>query len=397
VVSSDDRTGALLEHLVSGHRRVTRVESVKTRSEAFARLQSDRPPDSFNSVLVDCVDDEHPVDDLFLRFLAALGFASSSLVVMSGRNYEATPGMAQKTDFLSKPVGPEAVAVLLDRLPGVPRMPLVEDGMRLRFDHFPARGLRWRPRKPLSGADIAYFEEYSKGCLVHLVHSPEPLLQDFLDFEALRALNGFEAFVPVGERFLVNAREVAALTADLSEPVLTMRDAATVIRDRGPAQVNNINNSLGTFRSVHSAESRVFLSYSWRDADSVRELHERLAADKVNCWVDKVDLVPGEAWESGIEEAIQNCNHFVALLSSNSVGGDGYVGVELQRALDVFDNKPRGHLYIIPVRLEECRIPTRLSRLHWVDLFAENGYERLLAVLRSNPDALKNTIPRNRW
>ena len=39
--------------------------------------------------------------------------------------------------------------------------------------------------------------------------------------------------------------------------------------------------------------------------------------------------------------------------------------------------KPEGEIFIIPARLEECDNLESLKRLHWVDLFEAEGYQRL--------------------
>jgi hypothetical protein len=44
---------------------------------------------------------------------------------------------------------------------------------------------------------------------------------------------------------------------------------------------------------------------------------------------------------------------------------------------------PEGNIFLIPVRLEDCSVPERLSRLHWVDLSAPGGQERLTKALRA--------------
>ena len=50
-------------------------------------------------------------------------------------------------------------------------------------------------------------------------------------------------------------------------------------------------------------------------------------------------------------------------------------------ALDVADEKPEGMIFLIPVRLEDCNVPSRISRYQWIDLFARGGYQRLKTSL----------------
>jgi hypothetical protein len=76
---------------------------------------------------------------------------------------------------------------------------------------------------------------------------------------------------------------------------------------------------------------------------------------------------------------------------------------EIKFALDVADEQPEGAIFIIPVKLEECDVPDRLSHWHWVSLDAIKGYEKLVAALNhrandleidsANTDSDEETIP----
>ena len=47
----------------------------------------------------------------------------------------------------------------------------------------------------------------------------------------------------------------------------------------------------------------------------------------------------------------------------------------------MIDERSEGSIFLLPVRLEECNIPEQLKRWECVDLFKEQGYERLLRAL----------------
>jgi hypothetical protein len=51
--------------------------------------------------------------------------------------------------------------------------------------------------------------------------------------------------------------------------------------------------------------------------------------------------------------------------------------------LDVADEQPEDTIFLIPLRLENCPIPERLSRWHSVNFYDEQGYERLIDALRT--------------
>jgi hypothetical protein len=80
-------------------------------------------------------------------------------------------------------------------------------------------------------------------------------------------------------------------------------------------------------------------------------------------------------------------------VSKASVTKSGYVQKKLKKALDVADEQPGGVAYTIPIRLEECEIPDRLRRWQWVDLFKDNGYERLVRGSRARLTEGENEPP----
>lgn len=127
--------------------------------------------------------------------------------------------------------------------------------------------------------------------------------------------------------------------------------------------------------------SHIFLCYSSFDKPSVRQLYRRLLADGFQPWLDKEDLVPGQDWEYEIRCTIMRSQAAIVCLSRESISKTGFVQREIRMALDAADERPEGSIYIIPARLEDCQVPQRLARWHWVDLFAENGYGRLQQAL----------------
>lgn len=66
---------------------------------------------------------------------------------------------------------------------------------------------------------------------------------------------------------------------------------------------------------------------------------------------------------------------------------------EIKVALDVADEQPEGAIFVIPVKLEECDVPDRLSAWHWVNIDDAGGYERLVTSLLSRSIELGIDIP----
>lgn len=46
------------------------------------------------------------------------------------------------------------------------------------------------------------------------------------------------------------------------------------------------------------------------------------------------------------------------------------------------DMIPEGEIYLIPIRLDECEVPSKLEHRQWVDYFEEGGPEKLFDALR---------------
>lgn len=137
---------------------------------------------------------------------------------------------------------------------------------------------------------------------------------------------------------------------------------------------------------------KVFLCHASADKPAVRSLYKRLVADGVDVWLDAESLVAGQNWQVEIPKAIRESDVVVVCLSERSINKEGYVQREIKFALDIAEEKPEGTIFIIPTKLEECKVPERLSVYHWVDLFEESGYKRLIRAFRVRADAIGATL-----
>lgn len=126
---------------------------------------------------------------------------------------------------------------------------------------------------------------------------------------------------------------------------------------------------------------RVFLCHASQDKPAVWKLHRYLKGHGISPWLDQADLLPGQNWEVEIPKALFNSDVILVCLSKNSVNKEGYVQKEIVFALDKAMEKPQGTIFIIPVKLEECDVPKRLSPYQWVDYFRPDGRKRLLMGL----------------
>lgn len=152
-------------------------------------------------------------------------------------------------------------------------------------------------------------------------------------------------------------------------------------------------DGLGTFRSGPGGRlvfralprSRVFLAYVQEDSQSALRLYHWLRQQGLEPWMDKQKLLPGQNWPRAIEHAIEASDFFVACFSQRAVSKRGQFQAELRYALDCAARLPLEQIYLIPVRLEECQVPLRISRqFQYLDLFPDwdKGARRLAAAMR---------------
>ncbi len=137
---------------------------------------------------------------------------------------------------------------------------------------------------------------------------------------------------------------------------------------------------------------RVFLCHSSNDKPAVRELYQKLRAEPwIQPWLDEEELYPGQDWNLEIQKAIKETDAIIVCISKSTTTKEGYVQKEIKKALDFSDEKPEGAVFIIPVRLEECKPPERLLKWHYADYFEgqrERGIQRLHISLRKRAESL---------
>jgi len=134
-------------------------------------------------------------------------------------------------------------------------------------------------------------------------------------------------------------------------------------------------------RSPSQEETVIFLSYAREDHAAVSGIYQRLRAAGFDPWMDTFNIIGGEEWERAISLAIAKSDLFLACLSPRSAGKRGVLQKEIQDAVAKWKEKLPGDVYLIPVRLEPCELPERLSQFQAVDLYSADGWQRLNQAL----------------
>ena len=145
-----------------------------------------------------------------------------------------------------------------------------------------------------------------------------------------------------------------------------------------------------TFKSARTLG--IFLCHASEDKPVVRNLYKQLKGEGLNPWLDEEDLEGGEDWELEIPKAVRATDVVIVCLSQGSITKTGYVQKEIKEVLDVADLQPEGAIFVIPLKLEPCEVPTRLRKWQYIDLFDERGYERLLRALRKRAESISIAV-----
>jgi hypothetical protein len=131
---------------------------------------------------------------------------------------------------------------------------------------------------------------------------------------------------------------------------------------------------------------RVFIAYASEDIAMAEKLFQALRSTGYAPWLDRRRLLPGQNWPRRIEDAIASADFFVACFSTGSVKKRGGFQAEVRYALDCAERLPIDDVFLIPVRLDDCRVPGRIPReIQYVDLFPDfdAGMERVIATIRT--------------
>jgi len=113
--------------------------------------------------------------------------------------------------------------------------------------------------------------------------------------------------------------------------------------------------------------AKIFVSYDRDDLNFVQGFVQTLMSNGVDIWWDKSALQGGDHWQDDIEQAIENCEIYMVILSPNSIKSD-WVQKEYTCAMD--RNK-----HIIPVLYQACKVPIALIDINYIDIQGSN-YEK---------------------
>jgi hypothetical protein len=98
--------------------------------------------------------------------------------------------------------------------------------------------------------------------------------------------------------------------------------------------------------------NKIFVSYSRRDAELVDYIVKKMEAAGMAVWIDRDEIKVGRTWRVQIVEAIDTCDAFVLMLSSNSAASDN-----VRKEIDLAQDSGRA-IYIM--KLDPVQLPAEM-------------------------------------
>lgn len=123
----------------------------------------------------------------------------------------------------------------------------------------------------------------------------------------------------------------------------------------------------------------IFLSYVKEDRDRVLPFHGLLENQGHTCWMDVRNILGGQNWDYEIETALDRAEIVVVFISKNSIDKRGYAQREIKRAIEKYEEKLTGDIYIIPVQLDEGEFPHLLKGIQFIQCRDGGAEAKLLA------------------
>jgi MFS family permease/energy-coupling factor transporter ATP-binding protein EcfA2 len=122
-----------------------------------------------------------------------------------------------------------------------------------------------------------------------------------------------------------------------------------------------VNNSSISGPVTDRADYDIFISYSRRDKDFVRQLWEALAQANQDAWVDWDDIPPTADWRQEIYRGIEAANNFVFVISPNSISSV-VCGEELLHAI----KHGKRLVSIVRQDVDYQAVHPELAKLNWI-------------------------------
>lgn len=122
----------------------------------------------------------------------------------------------------------------------------------------------------------------------------------------------------------------------------------------------------------------IFLSYVKEDRERVLPFYDLLSSHGHDPWMDCKKIIGGQDWDYEIRRALDRSEIVVVFISNNSIDKRGYAQREIKLAIDKYEERLTGDIYIIPIQLEPGDFPHLLRSIQFIKASEGDVEEELL-------------------
>lgn len=128
---------------------------------------------------------------------------------------------------------------------------------------------------------------------------------------------------------------------------------------------------------------RVFLSHASleQDKEHATKLHQQLQRDGIESWCASLSLIGGQHVEHTTLQTLSTSDVCIVCISQAATTSTGPFQKEITQMLHIALEQPEGTISVIPVKLDACQLPQSLEQWHPINLYEDNGYDKLMTSL----------------
>lgn len=145
------------------------------------------------------------------------------------------------------------------------------------------------------------------------------------------------------------------------------------------------------FHNVNMPRLRIAILRGDADVHIAEAMTNMFQRSGIEVWTpNNIEVLPGQqrkkVVEQQVEEALEQAHFIIVLLSSASVEQRGEFPRWIRMAAEEQKTMPDGGILVIPIRLDQCRVPTSLSTLWKLDLWDQDAWQELVRAWKMEWD-----------
>lgn len=123
---------------------------------------------------------------------------------------------------------------------------------------------------------------------------------------------------------------------------------------------------------------KIFLSHSSKDKKIVRQISRALESQGYKTWLDENDILIGDSITNEIGKGLKESDVVLVFLSKHSVASRW---VNNEWKIKFYEQVNEGEVYVLPLLIEDCDLPTLLEDKNYADFSDLDSYETSLSNL----------------